>query len=188
MKRQCGMLLIEVLVSLFIAAIALLGAVGMMARSSRNEMESYERVQALTLMQDMVSRINANRQVATCYSAGATGVVLGTGAAAAPVCAAGTPSPTAAQAATANADLAAWNNALLGAAETSGGNRVGAMIGAIGCVDQIDATNNIYRVTVAWQGLMSTATPGLTCGQGKFGNETLRRTVSVQIQIANLSS
>jgi type IV pilus assembly protein PilV len=178
------MLLIEVLVSLLIAAIALLGTVSLMAKSTRSEMESYQRVQALTLLQDMVSRINANRQVATCYSAGATGVIAGTGATAAPACATG----TATQIATVSADLTAWNNALLGAGEVSGGNKVGAMIGAIGCIDQLDPTNNIYRITVVWQGLMPTVTSKLLCGQNKFGNENLRRAVSVDIRIASLSS
>ena len=66
MKSERGILLIEVLVSMLIASIALLGTVTLMARSTRNEMESYQRVQALTLVQDMVSRINATRQVAAC--------------------------------------------------------------------------------------------------------------------------
>ena len=188
MKSERGILLIEVLVSMLIASIALLGTVTLMARSTRNEMESYQRVQALTLVQDMVSRINANRQVAACYSNGATGLTTGTGSAAPPTCATGTPTPTALQAATANADLAAWRSALLGASEMSGGNKVGAMIGAIGCVERIDATNNIYRVTVVWQGLMPTAAPSLTCGINKFGpDDKLRRAVSVQVRIANLT-
>ena len=106
-------------------AVALLGTVTMMAKSSRSEMDSYQRVQALTLVQDMVSRINANRQVADCYSNGTTGLVAGNVSAALPTCASG----TALQSATANSDLAAWQNSLLGAAETSGGSKVGAMIG-----------------------------------------------------------
>ena len=188
MKRQRGMLLLEVLVSMLIATVALLGTVLLIGNSSRGEMESYQRVQALTLVQDMVSRINANRQVASCYSSGSTGLVVGAGAGTLPTCAAASPLPSALQASTANTDITAWNNALLGAGEVSGGNNVGAMIGAIGCVDQVDATNNIYRITVAWQGLTSTVAPQLACGKNKFGSEAQRRTVSVQIRIANLSS
>lgn len=188
MKRQRGILLIEVLISMLVAAIALLGAVLLMGSSTRNEMESYQRVQALTLVQDMVSRINANRQVASCYSSGTTGVTAGSGASTPPACAVATPSPTALQAATANADLSAWNNELLGASEVSNGSNVGAMIGAIGCVEQIDAANSIYRVSVAWQGLAPGATPSLACGKDKFGSEAKRRVVSVQVRIANLSS
>lgn len=185
MKNQTGMMLIEALVSLVIAAIALLGTVTLMAKSTRSEMESYQRVQALTLVQDMASRINANRQVATCYSNGATG--LSTTTAPLPVCATG----SATQIATANADLAAWKNALLGSSEVSGGSKVGAMIGAVGCVNQVlpfDPNNPVYRVTVAWQGLMPTAAPALTCGQASIVGNKLRRVISVQVQIANLTT
>jgi type IV pilus assembly protein PilV len=182
MKNQTGMMLIEALVSLVIAAIALLGTVTLMAKSTRSEMESYQRVQALTMVQDMVSRINANRQIAACYSDGTTG--LSTTSATLPVCATG----SAVQAATANADLAAWKKALLGSSEVSGASRVGAMIGAVGCVTQVDAVNQIYRVSVAWQGLMPTATPSLSCGQASIGNTDMRRVISVEIQIANLTT
>ena len=182
MKNQTGMMLIEALVSLVIAAIALLGTVTLMAKSTRGEMESYQRVQALTLVQDMASRINANRQVASCYSNGATG--LSTTTSPMPTCATG----SAVQIATANADLAAWQNALLGSSEVSGSSKVGAMIGAVGCITQIDPTNQIYQVSVAWQGLMSTATPKLLCGSGTLGNNNLRRVISVQVQIANLTT
>ena len=184
MKVQRGMLLIEVLVSIFIAAIALLGTVTMMAKSSRSEMESYQRVQALTLVQDMVSRINANRQVADCYSNGTTGLTTGNVSTALPVCASGTTS----QWTTANNDLTAWQNSLRGAAELNGGSKVGAMIGAIGCVERIPGIVQVYRVTVAWQGFAATSASQLTCGTGKFGNDNQRRTVRVEIQIANLSS
>jgi type IV pilus assembly protein PilV len=182
MKNQTGMMLIEALVSLVIAAIALLGTVTLMAKSTRGEMESYQRVQALTLVQDMASRINANRQVASCYSNGATG--LSTTTSPLPTCATG----SAVQIATANADLTAWKNALLGSSEVSGSSKVGAMIGAVGCVIQVDATNQIYQVSVAWQGLMATAKPTLTCGKTSIGDNSLRRVISVQIQIANLTT
>ena len=182
MKNQTGMMLIEALVSLVIAAIALLGTVTLMAKSTRSEMESYQRVQALTLVQDMASRINANRQVASCYSNGATG--LSTTTAPLPTCATG----SAIQIATANADLAAWKSALLGSSEVSGTSKVGAMIGAVGCIDQVDPANQIYRVSVAWQGLMPTATPSLSCGKSSIGDTNLRRVISVEIQIANLTT
>ncbi len=183
MKNQTGMMLIEALVSLVIAAIALLGTVTLMAKSTRSEMESYQRVQALTLVQDMASRINANRQVAACYSNGANG--LNTATTPLPSCALG----TAVQSATANADLTAWQSALLGSREVSGSSKVGAMIGAVGCIDQVDAANQIYRVSVAWQGLMPTVAPKLSCGQASLGNtNNLRRVISVQLQIASLTT
>lgn len=187
MRRQRGIMLIEVLVSIFIAAIALLGTIALALSSSRSQMESYQRVQALTLVQDMVSRLNANRQVAACYSNGATGMATN---ATLPSCSTTiAPSSTTQQQSTANADLAAWQSELQGAGEVNGAKKAGAMIGAIGCVTQTDAVNNVYSITVVWQGLSSTvANTYLTCGSGSFGNDALRRAVSVQVRIGNLTS
>ncbi|WP_296227369.1 type IV pilus modification protein PilV [Ralstonia sp. UBA689] len=184
---QRGTTLIEVLISVVILLVALLGAAGMMARSNQSEMESYQRVQALTLLQDMTARLNANRQVATCYAVAGTTTTAGSGGLSAPSCTAG----TAAQQATVAADLAAWNTALLGNAETaaSGTIALGAMMGARGCIEVIDTTNQIYRLTVAWQGLVQTVPSALPCGSGSnsFGNDAYRRAISVQVRIGVLS-
>lgn len=186
--RQRGFLLIEVLVAVVILLVALLGTAGLVTRSGQTEMESYQRVQALALMQDMAARINANRQVAGCYATGVNGMQLGTAAAAPAACALG----TAAQQATANGDLAAWNTALLGSAEqrldASGvaTQAVGAMIGARGCIETVDAVNQVYRITVVWQGLATTGAPALGCGKNQYGNDAYRRAVSTQIRIGTL--
>lgn len=182
-RHQRGATLIEVLVSVVILLVALLGAAGLIARSGQSEMESYQRAQALTLLQDMVTRLNANRQAAACYASGGTITVAGSSTAAPPACAVGTD----AQRALATADLAAWGTALLGSAENDGGKAVGAMIGALGCVELLDTPNQIYRVTIAWQGLAKTGAPALPCGRGQFGDDANRRAVSVQVRIGVLS-
>jgi type IV pilus assembly protein PilV len=183
--EQRGSTLIEILISVVILLVALLGAAGMMVRSNQSEMESYQRVQALTLLQDMAARLNANRQVATCYAVAGTTTTVGTGGTSAPSCTTG----TAAQQATVSTDLAAWNNALLGNTETaaSGTVALGTMIGARGCIDAIDTVNQIYRVTVVWQGMIKTVAPSLPCGSGNFGDETYRRAISVQVRMGVLS-
>lgn len=134
---QRGLTLIEVLISVVILLAALLGAAGLIARSNQSEMESYQRVQALTLLQDMVTRINANRQAAACYAVAGTTTTVGNGGTSVPSCTTG----TAAQQALAQTDLAAWGTELLGSAESNGSNTVGAMIGARGCIEAIDTTN-----------------------------------------------
>jgi type IV pilus assembly protein PilV len=181
---QRGTSLIEILISVVILLLALLGAAGMMARSNQSEMESYQRVQALTMLQDMAARLNANRQVATCYAVAGATTTAGTGGISAPTCSTG----TAAQQATVTADLAAWNTALLGNAETtaSGTVALGAMIGARGCIEAVDTVNQIYRVTVAWQGLVQTVPSSLPCGSGS-GNYAYRRAISTQVRIGALS-
>ncbi len=184
--RESGFSMIEVLVTLVILLVGLLGLAGLMMQSQRSEMESYQRVQALSLLQDMASRLNANRKAATCYQfTGATGApFLGTNSAlAAPSVPASQCTSGAIQvvypnmhtatatlsAQTAVADMNAWNNALLGSSEKLNANTVGAMVGARGCVSY-DATqelvdpitllkipgSGIYTLSVAWQGLADT--------------------------------
>jgi type IV pilus assembly protein PilV len=197
-SQQEGFSLLEVLISVFIILLGLLGLAGLIVRSNQTEMESYQRVQALMLVQDMVDRINANRKVASCYSNGTTGTTLGTDASTPASCTSG----TAEQNARANADLAAWDLLLRGSAETSTtgvdckatpGSCVGAMIGARGCI-RYDASTEVagiagtgvFTVTIAWQGLAATASSANTCGQGQYGDETLRRVVTGNIRIGEL--
>lgn len=185
--RRAGFSLIEVLVALVITLVGLLGLTGLITRANQSEMESYQRVQALMLLQDMVDRINANRQIASCYSNGATGNTLGTvtsGVTPVLTCTTG----TAQQNAQVGKDLTAWNNMLQGSAEVSGTSKIGAMIGARGCIVQINAANNTYAVSVAWQGLAPTAAPGNLCGQSLYGSDDkYRRVVAATLRIGKLS-
>jgi len=176
---QQGFSLIEVLVTIVILAIGLLGLAGLQTHALTSQMESYQRSQALELVQDMASRINDNRIDAASY---VTATPLGTGNT---VC-------TATGAGVAG-DQCDWNNALLGAAETDGSaNPVGAMIGARGCVYQLTpAASGVpgqYLVAVAWQGLNPTAAnPAVNCGQGSYGsNDALRRVITLPLTIGIL--
>jgi len=193
MTRQTtahGFSLIEILVTLVIIMLGLLGLLGVQMRSHQAEMESYQRSQALLLMSDIVQRINANRKAARCYAvtdAALGAPYLGSGNAAAAAC---TAWGTTVLQTRAVADLTAWDALLKGAAETYAGASVGAMIGARGCVSY-DATNDAYRISVAWQGLIPTVDPTtvdatLTCGKDLYGTEAHRRVVSTAVRIADL--
>lgn len=195
-----GFSMIEVLIALVILLVGLLGLAGLMVQSQRSEFESYQRVQALILLQDMVGRINANRAVAACYAItppATASPFLGVGSTLSPVCTSG----TAAQNAQAIADLAAWNTLLLGAAETSGGANTGAIDGARGCVSYdgtslLQANNGtqilgtgVYTVSVAWQGMGETyANTSLLCGAGLYGNENKRRIASLTFRIGSVAN
>jgi type IV pilus assembly protein PilV len=187
--RQAGLTLIEVLVSVVILLVGLLGLAALMTSSEKAEAESYQRAHALLLLQDMVGRINANRAVSACYAIttdpAAGTPYLGTGSTLAPACGVGSASANT----RAIQDLVEWGNLLAGAGEASGGTNVGAMIGARGCITEDDAANRIYTVSIAWQGLNATAAPNnaLNCGKDLYGPENLRRVVSVPIRIANLN-
>ena len=176
LRLQSGATMMEVLVSILIVVIGLLGLAGLQARINLSEMESFQRAQALVLLQDMVDRISANRKNAANY---VTVDPLGTG----------------------NnlgacyglfddvLDKCQWNNSLLGAAEEANSQKVGGMIGARGCVAQITATPPAqYTVSVVWQGINPTIAPRDPCGQGRYGNDATRRVVSANIIIGCLQN
>lgn len=172
--------MLEVLITLVILAIGLLGLAGLQSRLQASEMEAYQRAQALILLEDMASRITTNRANALNYVTD-TASPLGVGM----TC----PSDTSTQR---KIDHKEWCDTLQGAAETSGGANVGAMLGGRGCVE--DLGGGTYRVTVAWQGLTPIASPAVACGQGSYDTtgtactaDRCRRAVSTIVRIATLS-
>ena len=177
---QGGSALIEVLVSLLITSLGLLALAGLQTRMNAAVMESYQRAQALMLLDDMTQRMQANMNQAPTYVTG-TANARGTGDAAPADCSTlGTPTR-------AQMDLCEWSNALKGAAEAKDAANVGAMVGARGCVEQVQAANPatgvcqpaIYRVTVAWQGFNSTVAPSIACGATQYGSDdALRKAVT----------
>jgi type IV pilus assembly protein PilV len=186
-RPRCdGFTLLEVLITIVILAFGLLGLVGLQTRMQLAETESYQRAQAVMLLSDMAERMTANRTVVSQYGADATTVTLGTGVDDTTNCAVVTAGPS--------RDLCEWSQALKGASETKGASNVGAMIGARGCIQLLQAadaptcTPAIYRVTVAWQGLQATISPALACGKDSYGaNDALRRAIPVDIVMPLLS-
>lgn len=203
-QHQTGFSLIEILVSLFVLLVGLLGLTGLMVQSQNSQLESYQRVQALSLAQDMAARINANSAAAYCYQsllAGAPfagflgtddGVSAGTFPTTCPVppvTVPVTPAATATQQAKALKDLAEWRALLLGSAETdAGGGKVGAVLGARGCISLVSGQTTEYQIAVAWQGGSATYEPPdeLECGKDLYGTESQRRAVGLTLHATNL--
>lgn len=183
LRNQCGVSLIEVLIAMVILAIGLLGLVGLQGRLHVTQVESYQRAQALILLQDMTNRINLNRNQAATY---VTANPLGTGmVGGCPV----------ANTTRTERDVREWCQFLIGASETLGGASVGAMVGGRGCVEQIDTDE--YLITVAWQGLSPVAAPpeSVPCGAGDYDgpagspcvNDLCRRVVTTVVRISDLT-
>jgi type IV pilus assembly protein PilV len=172
-RAQRGALLIEGLVAILICAFGLLGFAGMQARATASEFESYQRSQALVLIEDMVSRINTNRANAADY---VSDELIGEGE---PVVCDGTG---------ADLDLCEWGNLIRGSAETRDGSAVGAMISARGRITLATNTTDRYVVCIVWQGTVSSGAPASDCGQddASFPDESLRRVVSSTVCIARL--
>lgn len=157
-QNQRGATMIEVLVTVVILTFGLLGLLGLQSRMQLAEMESYQRAQAMILLEDMANRIAADRSFAANYVTG-SGNPVGTGMTCPVVNNAST---------TQQRDVSDWCNALQGAGETMGASRVGTMIGGRGCVETLP--NNEYLVTVAWQGMGPISAPpaSVGCGQGLY--------------------
>lgn len=180
MNAQRGFSLIEVLVTILILAFGLLGLAGLQARTMTMEMESYQRAQALVLLHDMAARLEGNVAQAASY---VTTAALGTGD--------DQPASCASLAVGSARDHCEWSNQLKGAAESSGGASLGAMLGARGCVTQVQAPNattgictpGIYEVVVAWQGMVETVAPNasITCGKDLYSSEAARRVVTLRV-------
>jgi len=182
--RRRGFSLIEVLVTLVILAVGLLGLAAVQSRAQQTTLEAYQRTQAVALMLDMTNRIETNREAAGCYGITLSGATdfLGTGTSITPACSA---FGTTASRATAVADLVAWDALLKGATEMLDGNSVGSVIGARGCV-VANTDNDVFTVAVAWQGLSETTAPTNGCGLGLYGDEKTRRVVTTTVRIPDL--
>ena len=188
-SRQRGSSLIEVLISMVVLAIGLLGLAGLQSRVSVAEMESYQRTQALLLVQDMADRIATNSSAlradiknptptnvytttlnktdvgaSTCDPKGLTGAAL---------------------------DLCEWGNAIAGASESaSGGQKIGTLTNGRGCVRRPTDDKYLYLVAVSWQGRIATKSPPtsqIDCGSGQYTDVNKRRVVTLTVRIAKLS-
>lgn len=178
-----GVSLIEVLVTIVILAVGLLGLAGLQMRLQSSEVEAYQRTQASLLLEDMANRMGGNRKNAVDYATGSASP-LGTGDS----------QPTTCAGSGYGFDTCQWSNALKGAAEQSGTNKVGAMIGARGCIENLGADQ--YQITVVWQGLVPISAPASGCGAGLYNgaagssciNELCRRAMSTIVRVANLGT
>lgn len=176
-----GFTLIEVLITLLVIAVGVLGLAALQGRSHLAAVESAQRAKAISVSNDMASRINLNRDNLAAY---VTATPLGTGDAL-------DQDDCAGMAYGPDRDRCEWSAMLKGAAERLDSANAGAMIGARGCVELIQAADPspavckpaIVQVTATWQGLVETAAPSLQCGKDAFGDDRLRRAVATRIVI-----
>ncbi|CAG0929774.1 MAG: hypothetical protein EFKGCFLK_01963 [Rhodocyclaceae bacterium] len=211
---QRGVSLIEVLVTLVILAFGMLGIAGLIIKGNRAAYEAYQRHQALAIANDMAERIKANQ--AMLLTGGSNVTMLNTYVGLAPVAmpigdpgnpvlwnALQTATITDCNAATCDRvqlssfDVALWEGELLGVSETAtvGGQRLGGLINARGCIEgplAAPSPPNTYRISVAWQGDVPTIAPGASiCARdlniyvdaaGNL-NDATRRLISLDITV-----
>jgi type IV pilus assembly protein PilV len=199
-QAERGFALLEALLTIVILAFGLLGLLGMQGQMGVAGVEAYQRAQATLLVSDMADRMAAspfdicsgavatdvqrNQCMANRLQSYVTYAPLGTGDS--------EPADCSQSVIGAARDECEWSNALKGAAETTAVGNIGAMTGARGCIEELQApdpsegvcTPGIYRVSAVWQGLNPTSAPSIACGTGSYGsNESYRRVVAARVAI-----
>ena len=193
-RKSSGFALVESMVTVVVVAFGLLGVAGLVSRSFYSEVEAMQRAQASMLLQDMVTRIEGNRANAVAYvtgDAGITGYVSTTtqsGTTAYVLVSCDPASPVV------DRDRCVWGQLLAGSNERIDTQNAGVLVGAMGCVYEMDAFNRIYAVTIAWQGASAGAAPIVDnnfaptgCGRDQFGNENQRRLMTTLLRIGTLN-
>jgi type IV pilus assembly protein PilV len=137
------------------------------------------------LIDYMVDQIRANPIAQGCYGLASTEV--GTGYSGSYGCSSYGTANTQAQVVVA---VNEWSDLLKGTSEVSGGNNVGGLLNARGCI-VYDNVNETYLVSVVWQGLEETVAPTSTsCGSTSYGGSSskLRRAVTYTLHTPTLGS
>lgn len=180
-----GFTIIEVLITLLVFSVGLLGYASLQDRSQKAQLEVYQRVYALNLVDYMVDQIRANPAAQGCY--GLAGVEVGTGYSGSYSCSSYGTAETQAQVIDA---VNSWSDLLKGSGEVVDGKSVGGLLNARGCIDY-DNINQTFSVSVVWQGLVETVAPDITsCGSSSYGGSSskLRRAVTYTLQTPTLDS
>jgi type IV pilus assembly protein PilV len=182
-RSHGGFALTEVLITIVLVAFGLLGLAGLVSRSFVAEVEATQRTQALMLLHDMASRIEANRREVADYVTGDAALGYSNGE---QVCAGLATTP--------ERDRCEWNNLLVGVGDRIDAQNAGVLPRAVGCIHEIDAFNRIYSITIAWQGVNEGLAPSADlnfmpagCGRDFYGLETHRRLITLPVRLAVLT-
>jgi len=204
-RAAAGFTLIEILVTILLLMLGLLGVIGMQTRASAVEFESYQRGQALSLARDMEARLLSSRGIVTGFKDAAVsstdGSVYfgnGTGAADFTDASGNCIAPTGTALSAAKFQACTWGRDLQGVAQKDGGAggvAVGAMLGARGCIVRIEPPQQNaladFYIVVVWQGIGSRTeppsnSPAAMCASGFNLGAGLRRGVSIRVMVPDL--
>lgn len=152
-----GFTLIEVMVTVFVVAVGLLGVAGLQAYAKKSNFDAVQRTQAAALAQDLIERMRANPGQGADYLTDAgDGISLD----------APPPVPTTACTASSSGgspactpvqvvafDRYEWSRALFGDVELSEGEASGGLSEPTACVTNSSAPCGVYTIAIAWRGI-----------------------------------
>lgn len=185
--------MIEVLITLLVVAIGVLGVVALQALSKKNNVDSLSQTIAAQMSLDLLERMRGNNSsaaLAAYYNNAPNRATVPTTEPSPNCRSSGSPCLPAQLAAH---DIWAWDQQLKGVSESVvvGGTTTvtGGLVNPTGCIDGPTAgAAGIYTVTIAWRApteLPSDTTVACGANLGLYGtNDMFRRTMSVRAYIA----
>lgn len=191
--RDAGFTLVEILVSIIIFSIGLIGVARLQVVAKQNNSDSVQRVAAASIAQDILSRMRSNHSVLNSYVSNNGNTVIGRGTIAnepAPTCNSSGNACTEDQLAL--HDLWDIEQAIDGAAEQdANGNSLGGLTLPTLCISGPAAGDSgVYTVAIAWRGKAELSNPAInTCGEdtGLYGsNNEYRRVLVMQTFITSI--
>lgn len=185
-RKQVGVSLIEVLVTLIIISVALLGTASLQVISKQSNFQAVQRTMAAHLANDLLQRMRNNREVLDDYlpqgslGAGSLGTTPGTDCAALDA--------DCAPQQLAGYDLWQWEQQLDGALEKAGAQNTGGLLEPTACITgPFGGGEGIYEIAIAWRGQAEHVNPVIhDCGEasGKYGsNNEFRHVLVMQTYI-----
>jgi type IV pilus assembly protein PilV len=170
-----GFSLIEVMVSLVILVIGLIGIFNLHIVAKRGSFESFQQTQASYYANDMINRMKLNRGELASYAGTYSGEPAAAAACAAVVC---TPSQMRLR------DIYEWQSSFTGADEIIGTQKVGGLDTPTACIE-INA--NTVTVVLAWRGIRKTtidaSSPIVDTSTSCAASKENRRIFSIQTVI-----
>ena len=168
-SRCRGATLMEVLVSVFVLSVGVLGVAGLQITAKRSNFEATQRTTAAALAQDIIERMRSNpAQLAIYTNAGAGRTIVGSSM---PVvdCTTDCGPATLAQ-----YDLYELEQAANGVTEQAAGGNVGGLTLPTTCINGPDGGPGIYSVAIAWRGMTKLSNPAADpCGSGSGRYDTV---------------
>ena len=188
MHQQRGVSLIEVLVTLVLISIALLGSASLQVLSKRANSEAAQRTIAAQLANDLLARMRGNRGVLDDYiPAGSLGhATLGN----APTLDCSDEAVTCTSDDVAAYELWQWEQQLDGAMELADGTGTGGLVEPTACLSgPVGGDAGVYEVAIAWRGGTEHPDPEISdCGadSGLYGdNNEFRHVLLMRTFIDN---
>jgi len=160
-QRARGFYLLEILITVFVLSIGLLGIGNLQLKSKRANFEASQRSIAALFAQDMLVRMRANPSALNIYTTGGAGRIL-----------TGSSMPTGS--CSANCTHTQLANFDLFQIEQSLSNVNSGLSSPTVCIVGPDGGSGTYTVTLSWRGLTKLSNPavGATCTQNNIYDDT----------------